>query len=292
MKSKRICWFAFCVVLGVLILGIGSIHYSKHGLKTTKYDVLADVTHDIRIVQLSDLHGMTFGDQNEKLIAAVAEQNPDLIVMTGDMFSEDEDDAQVELVCALIRNLNQLAPIYYGLGNHELAYVQSYGDAVLEKIRDAGAVILDKEYVDISVNGQALRIGGCYGYLLTRRYRNGPEQDFMDDFLQTENPTVLLAHMGEGLLEYNCLQDWGVDLVFSGHAHGGQIRIPLLGGLYDPEVGWFPKYEKGIFHVGESTAVVSAGLGSSTRVPRLFNSPELVFVTLHGEGAPAENTEQ
>lgn len=258
-------------------------------LTTTEYELQAQAIQDIRILQLSDLHGAQFGEDNGKLIDAVRKQNPDIIAMTGDMFSADADDAQVDLVCALIRDLSEFAPVYYALGNHELAYMQSNGEAVLEKIRDAGAVILDKEYADISVNGQPLRIGGCYGYLLTRKYRNGPEQDFMDDFVQTENPKVLLAHMGEGLLEYNCLNGWDVDLVLSGHAHGGQICLPLIGGLYDPEVGWLPKYEKGIFRFGESTAVVSAGLGSSTQIPRFGNPPETVLVTLQADSAAADN---
>lgn len=287
--KQRIKTCIFAVLLILIGISAFSLYRSRHALTVTEYAVTAELSHDVRILQLSDLHGAQFGEDNGKLIDAVRKQKPDLIAMTGDMFSADADDAQVDLVCVLIRNLSEFAPVYYALGNHELAYMQGNGDAVLEKIRDAGAVILDKEYVDISVNGQPLRIGGCYGYLLTRKYRNGPEQDFMDDFVQTENPKVLLAHMGEGLLEYNCLNGWDVDLVLSGHAHGGQIRLPLIGGLYDPEVGWLPKYEKGIFRFGESTAVVSAGLGSSTQIPRFGNPPELVLVTLQADSAAADN---
>ena len=148
------------------------------------------------------------------------------------------------------------------------------------QLADAGAVILEQEFQDITVAGQPLRIGGAYGYLLSRKYKNTPEQDFMDAFTDTEMPTVLLSHLSEGLLAYHCLGDWNVDLVLSGHTHGGQIRLPLLGGLYDPEVGFFPKYPQGLFQNNGAYLVLSAGLGSSTRIPRFNNPPELIVIDL------------
>ena len=102
----------------------------------------------------------------------------------------------------------------------------------------------------------------------------------MRDFSDTDCPTILLCHMSEGLLDYGSIDEWNVDIVFSGHAHGGQVRLPLFGGLYDPETGWFPRYEKGMFQKGESTVIVSSGLGSSERIPRFNNPPELVVVSI------------
>lgn len=270
--------------LALLVLMAGWISWelwrSEHELVVVPYRVAAEVDGPVRIVQLSDLHAMSFGDGNADLIAAVRDQDPDIIAMTGDMLSMQDGQTQAELVCALVAELADLAPVYYALGNHELAYMESHGYGFLGRIAAAGAVILEQGWVDLTVNGQDLRIGGCYGYLLSRDLRNGAEQDFMDEFLATDRTTVLLAHMSEGLLAYNCIDDWDVDLVLSGHAHGGQIRLPLIGGLYDPETGWFPKYTRGLFLRGGSAVVLSAGMGSSTAVPRFGNPPEIVVVEL------------
>ena len=276
-----------CIALGVILVLGGYIGWelwrSAYGLVAVEYEVPVEAgasAGPVRIVQLSDLHAMSFGEDNADLVAAVRDAGPDLIAMTGDMFSSFSGPGDLELVCRLVEDLSDLAPVYYALGNHELAYMASHGYEILDQLRSAGAVILDRSYVDLSVKGQDLRIGGCYGYLLSRDLRNGPEQDFLDDFLNTDRTTVLLAHMSEGLLAYNCIDDWNVDLVLSGHAHGGQIRLPFIGGLYDPETGWFPKYTRGAFLREDSAVVLSAGLGSSTDIPRFGNPPELVIIDL------------
>lgn len=280
---KKIHKILLSLFLGaVLLMGLvlGEIWRSAYALTVVSYEVPAEVGAPVRIVQLSDLHGMSFGDGNADLVAAVRDADPDIITMTGDMFSMDAPQDHVDLVCRLVADLSPIAPVYYALGNHELAWFRQYGTGPLEQLRQAGAVILEQLYVDITVGEQGLRLGGCYGYLLSRDLRNGAEQDFMDAFLATDRPTVLLAHMSEGLLAYNCIDDWAVDLVLSGHAHGGQIRLPLIGGLYDPETGWFPEYTRGLFLRGESAVVLSTGMGSSTTIPRFGNPPEVVVIDL------------
>ena len=280
-KHKYKTWFLSAILVLLVTACIFSLLHSRYGLVVTRYAVAIDgLTQPVRMVHLSDLHCMEFGSENEKLVALVSKQEPDIIAMTGDMISRDSNTEDVQALCELVSAMAEIAPVYFSLGNHELMYMETHGDALLAQLEDAGAVILEQEFQDITVAGQPLRIGGAYGYLLSRKYKNTPEQDFMDAFTDTEMPTVLLSHLSEGLLAYHCLGDWNVDLVLSGHTHGGQVRLPLLGGLYDPEVGFFPKYTQGLFQNNGAYLVLSAGLGSSTRIPRFNNPPELIVIDL------------
>lgn len=280
MKKQQLILVVLLLIVFLCVWIYISLHQSKYGLTVTQYSLTAEVAQEIRMVQLSDLHGMLFGEGNKELVEAVRAQVPDIIAMTGDMFSMDADKDQVNDVCQLVRLLCEICPVYYALGNHEIAYMGAHSDDVLTLLEESGAIILEQTYSDILIGDQTIRIGGCYGYLLSRKYRDDTEQDFLDEFLNTDSVTILLAHMPEGLLDYNCIDAWDVDLVLSGHTHGGQVRLPLIGGLYDPEVGWFPEYEKGVFQRERSAVVVSAGLGSSTEIPRFCNRPEIVVVDL------------
>lgn len=277
MKNKKFLLFA----LILLLVTAFSLLHSRYGLVVTRYAVAIEgLKQPVRMVHLTDLHCMEFGSENEKLLALVSKQEPDIIAMTGDMISRDSNTKDVQALCELVSTMVEIAPVYFSLGNHELMYMDARGGSLTAQLADAGAVILEQEFQDITVAGQPLRIGGAYGYLLSRKHQNTPEQDFMDAFTDTETPTVLLAHLSEGLLAYHCLGDWNVDLVLSGHTHGGQIRLPLLGGLYDPEVGFFPKYTQGLFRNNGAYLVLSTGLGSSTRIPRFNNPPELIVIDL------------
>ena len=275
MKNKKL------LLLVLLLVIVCSLLHSRYGLGVTRYEVAIEgLKQPVRMVQLTDLHCMEFGNENEALVALVNQEKPDLIAMTGDMISKDSSSEEIQALCDLIGTLAEIAPVYFSMGNHELMYMDAHGDDLITQVGEAGAVILEQEFTDITVDGQPLRIGGAYGYLLSRKYRNTHEQDFMDAFTDTETPTVLLAHLSEGLLAYHCLGDWDVDLVLSGHTHGGQIRLPLLGGLYDPEVGFSPEYTRGLFQDNGAFLVLSAGLGNSTLIPRFLNPPELVVIDL------------
>lgn len=234
----------------------------------------------LTIVQLSDLHCEEFGINNSVLVNAISSAEPDLIVMTGDIINKDSSDDEVERMLKLIKELAVMAPVYYSIGNHEASYIDKNGTGVLNEIDAMGAVVLNEKYEEIELNGQWLRIGGVYGYVLSANQANGSEQAFMKDFTNTDMPTILLSHTSEGLLDYDSIDSWHVDLVFSGHTHGGQIRLPFVGGLFNPETGWLPKYSKGMFKRDESTVVLSSGLGSSENIPRFNNPPEIVVVTV------------
>lgn len=195
--------------------------------------------------------------------------------MTGDMLNEDED--RTDILLHLVREACAIAPVYFSLGNHEVGYEKAYGEGDLtEQLEAAGAVVLEKEYVDTKIAGQEVRIGGAYGYLLPEDWKDGSEQRFLEAFVQTDRLKILLSHVPEGLLLWKSMEYWDVDLVFSGHVHGGQVRVPFVGGLFDPEEGFFPTYTRGMFSCGNGTMILSAGLGSSRGIPRVNNLPEIV----------------
>lgn len=241
--------------------------YSYHNEKVSK---------PLTIVQLSDLHNVTFGKENQRLLAKIRKANPDLIFMTGDMLNDNEQ--RTDVVLELVQEAVQIAPVYYSLGNHEVEYTRTYDEqeTFYQELSRAGAVVLDKEYVDTTIAGQEVRIGGVYGYVLDYDWQDGSEQRFMEAFQDTDRFKILLSHIPEGLLLWKSMEYWDVDLVFSGHVHGGQVRLPFVGGLYDPEEGWFPTYTKGMYACGKGTMILSAGLGSAGKIPRFNNLPEVV----------------
>lgn len=272
-KLKKIVFGLVLMAAGLLLV---SLILSQKYL-SVRHDTYrnAKVTTAIRAVQLTDLHNYQYGRENQRLIDKIRKQKPDVIFMTGDMLNEDEE--RTDIVINLVRKASAIAPVYFSLGNHEVGYEKAHGSGSLtEELEKAGAVVLEKEYVDTEIAGQEVRIGGAYGYLLKREWEDGSEQRFMEDFVQTDRLKILLSHMPEGLLLWKSMEHWDVDLVFSGHVHGGQVRLPFVGGLFDPEEGFFPTYTRGMFSCGNGTMILSGGLGSSRGIPRVNNLPEIV----------------
>ena len=268
----RNCLLVFVLVV-VVALGI-SIFVSQNVLSVTRYEYSNEkIVSPFRIVQITDLHNHEFGKANRRLVTKIKEEQPDVIFMTGDMLNGDGENADV--VVELIQQLKGSAPVYFSLGNHEVDYMEQ-NEQLIRDLEDAGAVVLEKEYLDTEINGQKVRIGGVYGYVLAREFKDGSEQRFMEEFQDTDRFKILLSHVPEGVLLWKSMETWDMDLVFSGHVHGGQVRLPFIGGLFDPEEGYFPTYTKGKFECGNGTMILSAGLGSSASVPRIYNLPEIV----------------
>ena len=272
-KFGKIVVFSFFLLTGIFLV---SLILSQKCLIVRQYTYRnPKIVAPIRAVQLTDLHNYQYGRDNQRLIAKIQKQKPDVIFMTGDMLNEDED--RTDIVLHLVREACAIAPVYFSLGNHEVGYEKAYGEGDLtEQLEAAGAVVLEKEYVDTKIAGQEVRIGGVYGYLLPEDWKDGSEQRFLEAFVQTDRLKILLSHVPEGLLLWKSMEYWDVDLVFSGHVHGGQVRVPFVGGLFDPEEGFFPMYTRGMFSCGNGTMILSAGLGSSRGIPRVNNLPEIV----------------
>lgn len=279
-KAKRILKTT-AIIFAVLILLLSlNLLISRKWISVTSYGYRNQkLTTSFKAVQLTDLHNYQFGKRNARLIQKVREEQPDVIFMTGDMLNDDEE--RTDILENVIRELSEIAPVYASLGNHEAAYINRQGnERMIQIMEDAGAVVLDKEFVDTEIAGQRVRIGGVYGYVLAEEWQDGSEQRFMEQFENTDRFKILLSHMPEGLLLWKSMERWDVDLVFSGHVHGGQIRLPFIGGIYDPEEGFFPTYTKGMFVCGHGTMILSGGLGSSRGIPRVNNLPELVVCEL------------
>lgn len=285
-RRRRAAW----ALLALLALSCAaSLLLSAYGLTCTRYTLSsAKLPASVRVVQLTDLHNSVFGADNARLVRLVREQEPDLILITGDLLNAAEEgtDIATDLISALVA----LAPVYVSLGNHELEHQRRWGTDIPALYTAAGATVLDRDYADVDINGAALRIGGIYGYCMPEKYLRSGEakQDecaFLADFQGTERYTLLLCHMPYAWTQAGGLDAWDVDCVLAGHVHGGEVIFPLLGGAYGPDYGWFPGRLWGLYSSGDGakTLVLSRGLGTTESVPRFNNIPEVVAADLTPE---------
>lgn len=268
----------------VLVLG-GILLYNLQMNKsfiTTFYSVTVDKpVEDLRIVLLSDLHLHEYGEDNADLVRKIQNLAPDLIAVAGDMNIDTDTDYHV--VLDLMHQLVDIAPVYYAPGNHEWGGRYAGGsDALFDDIQATGVHWLNGSYEDVEFKGKKLRIGGFFEWPRAQLERensravadamNG-ETNELDDVC-----AILICHCPEVL--NTSLELYQFDLVLSGHAHGGQVRIGSHG-LWSTSQGFLPKYTSGVNQMGESQVVISRGLGDSEPFPRIFNQPELVVVDVN-----------
>ena len=282
------------VLLAALALIAWGYFGSKYALELTNYVLSSPkLTAPICVVQLTDLHNSEFGENNERLVRMIQKQSPDVILLTGDMLNGDEP--RTEVAVGLIEQLAEIAPVYASLGNHEKANENVYGTDVGALYAQAGAHVLERTYEDVEIGEQTVRIGGIYGYCLPEKYlrtreAREKEVEYLHDFQETDLLTLLLCHVPTSWIVNDNLEEWDVDVIFSGHVHGGQIRQPLIGGLYAPDQGLFPGRECGLFYSADHARVMvlSRGLGSRGEVPRFGNVPEIVVVDILPQRAMEE----
>ena len=283
-KNKQLISILLLTLVSVMIIVGISAYRGITELVVTKYRIVSDVSEPLRIVQLTDLHSVVYGGDNSELATLVAEQEPDLIFLTGDMLSGSDNGPEV--VCALIPQLTSIAPVYYGYGNHEIQWENRTGKLLEPMLTEAGATVVNCSYVDVTLKGQALRIGGYYGYWRQpHMFRVTPEQKeaefaFFEAYEDTDRLKLLLCHIPTTWLDWGYIDKFPVDVVFSGHYHGGQIRIPGIGGLYAPYVGWFPEYTRGLYEGKYASCVLSAGVDTENWLPRINNLPEIVVLDM------------
>lgn len=233
---------------------------------------------NFKIVQISDLHNKVFGKEQFKLLEKVKELSPDIIVITGDMI--DRRRYNLENAMYFIDKAVKVAPIYYVSGNHE-AWSYKYSE-VRNKLIKAGVHIIDDERIAIKKNNSIINILGLSDpAFVTSSYLNETDTSKIEENLlnwaSLESFKILLSHRPE---LFDLYSSSNMDIVFSGHAHGGQIRIPFIGGLIAPNQGFFPKYTSGRYNSDNTTMFVSRGLGNSLFPIRIFNRPEIISVTL------------
>ncbi len=264
-----------------------SVCISYHVLTVSRYALHNEkLSGRVRLVLLADLHNNTFGKGNARLVETVRREAPDLILVCGDLVNQGEADTTVAE--AALRALTGVAPVYVSYGNHEKEHQRNFGSDFTALCSAAGATMLEGEWTDLTVNGQRLRVGGVYGYCVPKESLGpgdvlGPEAGFLREMQDTDALTVLLCHMPVTWISYSGLEWWDLDVVLSGHAHGGQVRLPWIGGLYAPDQGWFPGREAGVYlsRDGERAMVLSRGLGSDrVGIPRFNNPCDVVTVDL------------
>ena len=268
-------------VLVILCLGIW-ILWGNTALEVNEYEIMSDKIPEaftgFRIAQVSDLHNAEFGEGNEKLIELLSQTDPDIIVITGDLIDSRHTDIEIALDFA--RQAIKLAPVYYVSGNHE-ARVHEYEDLKMG-LAEAGVIVLEDQKVQITREGGSITLMGIDDPSFQEDYLFGDSESVARQAIkdlqnESDGYTILLSHRPELFDSY---VDSGVDLVFSGHAHGGQFRLPFIGGLVAPNQGFFPKYDAGQFTEENTTMIVSRGVGNSIIPLRFNNRPEIVVAEL------------
>jgi len=259
------------LLLSVFIVLGAFFYWQNNDVVVTQYDYtsteIPDEFDGFRILQVSDLHNKEFGKDQEVLVSLTKAIAPDIIVVTGDLIDSNHTD--IKAAIDYISQAVLIAPVYFVTGNHEI-WSEQYTVLAVELVK-YGVIILDNKSIILTRNGAEISLIGLPdGDVISK------ESETVFDFAG-KIFCILLSHRPELLNEYAQKE---VDLVFAGHAHGGQIRIPFLGGLFAPNQGLFPKYTSGIYTQADTTMVVSRGLGNSVIPVRVFNRPELVVVSL------------
>lgn len=289
MKTKgkkhrgRGCLTALIILALIAAAVAFLIKDSRDDLEISRYEVksqkLPESFDGFKIVQLSDLHGAEFGEDGMELVEKVKELEPDIIALTGDFVTDEGDLAAVEKLAA---RLVKLCPVYFVSGNHE------FGSGLAVKVRNilerAGVKYLSNEYLTISRGEDGILLGGVEDPLA---YADMLSPDELAQKMNDAAPDafkILLGHRNYWMTEYPELP---VDLIFCGHAHGGLIRIPGVGGLIGTDRRLFPDFDAGEYNNGRYTLIVSRGLGNSVPIPRIFNRPEIVCVELSSAYARA-----
>lgn len=279
MHGKRIIfkWIA------VLTLTVLFCIWQNNDIITTQIDYfnikIPEKFNGYRIVHISDLHNKQFGQDQVRLLKRINEANPNIIIITGDLI--DRRKYNLNIAMDFIKGAVKIAPVYYISGNHE-AWSGDY-ENISEKLFDCGVHILDDTKETLLGNSAQIEILGLSDPdFLTSNYLEGTNTTKLKDNLENMEDSsvfqILLCHRPE---LFHLYSETKIDLIFTGHAHGGQFRIPFIGGLIAPDQGLFPKYTSGEYKRDDSTMIVSRGLGNSVIPIRIFNRPEIVVVTLN-----------
>ena len=259
------------LLIAMIFLGILYMLWENTHFTVTNYEYkspkLPEEMEGLRIVQISDLHNQSFGKDNKRLLKAVRAAEPHVIMITGDLI--DSTFTNTEKGLAFAAELVKIAPVYYCTGNHEHRLAPKDLKAFLGNLSDLGVRVLSDEAIPF------------YGGTLVGLKEPSSQKHTLKRILSQQEDTaftLLLSHKPHYFENY-----LEADLVLTGHAHGGQVYIPLVGGLIAPGQGFFPRYTKGFYTMENTTMLVSRGIGNSHRYPRLFNPPELVVLTLRSQ---------
>ena len=258
------------IVFVIISLITVFLYVSNNWLENSRYNLGIDTGREsITILHLSDLHGKQFGKGNKRLIENVMKERPDIIVFTGDLIDSYRNDNIKESV-EFLEELSQEIPVFYIRGNHE--YRSKKYLELMNYIDEIQGIFykLDGDYQKITIKGKSISILGLDNY----------KEGVMDRFLSEEGYKIILHHYPENFSENQNISQLGADLVLSGHSHGGQWRLPIIGGIYAPGQGLLPKYYQDVHEKNGSIHIISRGLGNSIFPFRIFNRPEVVTIII------------
>lgn len=272
MKKIR-CLLA---LLALFALAAGFVYWQNFTLQVEPvelfFESLPPQFDGLRVAELSDLHGRSFGKNNARLLRALQKARPDMICICGDLFDEKTDLTMLE---PLLTGLTDIAPVYYVTGNHE--WQEKNLRKILQKMRAWGVTVLENEGRVLSRGGAEMVVAGvhdpCGPYdmktpaALVRELRSAQGNDFI----------LMLSHRNDELAMWSQL---GVQLVLSGHCHGGVVRLPFVGGVFGTRRELFPEYDAGVYRQDGTTLFVSRGLGYTNVHFRLFNRPHVPIMIL------------
>lgn len=279
-KHRRILWgIAAVLVLLFTVQGFWENSALSCNRVTVASSVLPDTFSGFRIAHVSDLHNAQMGHDNANLLSILREEAPDIIAITGDLIDSRRTDTETAI--RFVTAASAIAPCYYVTGNHESRINPDAYDTFETQLENAGATVLHDEAVLLERGDEAIVLAGIDDPDFAKETERGIGLTMDPAAIQALFPeeifSMLLSHRPEYFPTYSAA---GVHLVLSGHAHGGQIRLPLLGGLFVPSQGFFPRYDAGLFTEGDSHMVVSRGIGNSLFPFRLNNRPEVVLIEL------------
>lgn len=281
-------WWIWLIGGIVLIAGCLFLYWQDTSLSLSQYTVAPrDLPQDLdgmRIVQLSDLHNMRFGKKQERLLQKVASLSPDIIVLTGDLADKRRTrDERFLPAKELAEGLVKIAPVYAVMGNHETE--KGRVESMTAVLSSCGVTVLHNTAVPVFFGGAAFTMLGAAD--IAESWALFPEDEEQGNAAHAETLrslcsraegfSILLSHRPHLIPMYRSCD---VSLIFSGHAHGGQVRLPFIGGLFAPQQGIFPKYTSGVHDLGNAFLIVSRGLGNSRFPFRVFNRPEILLAEL------------
>lgn len=278
--------YTIVIVLLLLLVVLLRIYIDNEIPKVSNVEIksskLPEVFDGYKIVQLSDLHSKSFGNNNEMLIDMIDKESPNIIVMTGDMVTANEKDFTV--FYSLVKELTKKYRVYYVYGNHEGELSLKLKSEITAFLKENGVIVLDNDYISIEKNDEKINL---YGLCYTQKYysyKGGKKHIITENYIKNKLGTIdknkyniLLTH---NPLFFDAYSGYGFDLTLSGHVHGGLIRLPFIGGILSPERKFFPQYSAGVYEKGNSKLVVSRGLSRGTKGFRFFNRPDVVSITL------------
>ena len=271
------------VIIALVLTFLVWVIWANFALETNEYTIKSEKIGDgfdgFRIAHLSDLHNTEIGKENGKLLKMLSDTNPDIIAITGDLI--DSRRTNISLALEFTKEAVKIAPCYFVSGNHE-SRISEY-DYLESELKKQGVTVLDNKTAEIEKAGEKIALIGV----------RDPSFDFKGDFcdvdnflkssiepLQTETFTVVLSHRPE---LFDVYVKNGADLSLCGHLHGGQIRLPFIGGLLSPDPSLFPEYDAGLFTENTTNMIVSRGIGNSAIPLRFNNRPEIIVVTLESQ---------